>query len=189
MDYGLEFLELAHGAIQREELELKRLQCEKYSDVTSIWQFEEAWQGYIILKHAIRQHKYPSISCEFACGNKKRADLCFVDNKGAPLAIFELKPGKPNRHLAKCIVRDCEKLRDLTDFPSETQKYVVGIVCESPSTIKAWEETLAENLRNSNVIVKRVAVPQDILSNEGKGKVIRFVMLRVTVAAAMKAGA
>jgi hypothetical protein len=82
---------------------------------------------------------------------------------------------------------DCKELRDLADAQSETQRYVVGIVCGWPSELKKWEDTLTDYLQNSNVITHRVPELPDIPSNEGK--VIKIVMLRVTAAAALKAGA
>jgi len=186
VDYGRKFLQLAHDAIQLEEEELKQLKADQHSNFGSTRQCDEAWQKYFILKHAIRIGFRPKLFSELPCG-KKHIDLYFVDGSGATLAVFELKPGNPNPTLAERIADDCEKLRDLSDIHSETQKYVVGIVCGSPSKIKAWEETLTEYLRKSNVITHRVAELPDIPSNEGG--VIIIVMLRVTAAATMKAGA
>lgn len=187
MDYGREFVKLAHDAIRREELELKELRSGEYSDVTSVWQFEESWQQYAILKHAMRQRIHPRLSAEFSCG-KKRVDLCFVDDEGHVLAVFELKPGRPNPHLAECIVDDCTKLSALRDVPDDAQRYAIGILCGLPSEIDAWEDTLTENLRDSQIGVTRIAVPSDIPSNI-TGKVLRFIVLRVTAANAMKARA
>jgi hypothetical protein len=189
MDYGLEFLKLAHDAIKRQEEELGQLESRKHSNFATVGQCEQAWQKYFILKHAIRMRFRPKLYSELRCGkhNKRSVDLYFVDGRERTLAVFELKPGNPNPALAERIADDCEKLRDLTDIDSETQKYVVGIVCGSPSKIKTWEETLTEYLKKSNVTTQRVAELPDIPSNEGG--VIKIVMLRVTAAASMKAGA
>jgi hypothetical protein len=189
MDYGLRFLKLAHDAIKREEEELKQFESGRHSNFANVRQCDEAWQKYFILKHAIRTGFRPKLFSELRCGkkNKRSVDLYFVDRDKRTLAVFELKPGSPSTYLTKGIVRDCEKLRDLSDLHSETQKFAVGIVCGSPQDIDVWEETLTETLRKSDVTVHRVTVPADITSNEGN--VIRFVMFRVTAAAAMRAGA
>jgi hypothetical protein len=189
MDYGLEFLKLAHDAIKRQEEELGQLESSKHSNVATVRQCEEAWQKYFILKHAIRMRFRPKLYSELRCGknNKRSVDLYFVDGRERTLAVFELKPGSPSPYLAKGIVRDCEKLRDLSDVHSETQKYVVGIVCGSSQDIDVWEGTLTATLQKADVTVHRVTAPADITSNEGN--VIRFVMFRVTAVAAMRAGA
>lgn len=187
MDYGRVFMELAYEAVEREERELKKLRSDKYADVMSVWQFEEAWLQYVIVKHAIREGIYKKLNAEFACG-KKRVDLCFVDDNGHVLAMFELKPGKPSSQIAQDIVSDCEKLRGLGNSHADAQKYVLGLLCGLPSEIRAWEETLSQNLHKSKVMTERVSSPHsDIPSNEGK--VFKFVMLRVVTAAAMKARA
>jgi hypothetical protein len=189
MDCGLEFLKLAHDAIKRQEEELGQLESCKHSNFATVRQCEEEWQKYFILKHAIRMRFRPKLYSELRCGknNKRSVDLYFVDGRERTLAVFELKPGTPSPYLAKGIVRDCEKLRDLSDIHSETPKYVVGIVCGSPQDIDGWDGTLTEALLKSDVTVQRVTVPADITSNEGN--VIRFVMFRVMAEAAMRAGA
>jgi hypothetical protein len=181
MDYGREFLELAHAAMKAEEAELKRLGCARYSDVSSVSQFEEAWHGHVILRQAIRMQKYPRLSFEFPCGNKKRADFCFMDEDDHALAAFELKPGRANAHLAECLVSDCEKMYDFTALAPEVPRYALGIICGSPYELDEWEEMLEAQLRKSGNETCRIAAPPDIPSNL-PGKVIRFVMFRVPAA-------
>jgi hypothetical protein len=185
-DYGEKFMQLAHEAIGREEQELKELRSDRYADVASVWQFEEGWQQYVIVKHAIRKGIFPRLNAEFTCG-KKRVDLCFVNDKGKVLAMFELKPGKPSPKIAEAIANDCDKLHQLATIHADAEKYVLGLLCASRSQIDDWEPILQQNLRASTATTQRLPALPDIPSNQGK--VFRFVMLRVVTTASLKARA